>query len=193
MVISGLNIEMANFWWDTDDIKRKIHWLSWEKLCLPKEDGGMGFKELASFNQALLAKQAWRLIQFEDCLMAKVLKGKYFEEGDFLHVQESKKISYAWKSILYGRELLVQGLSRSVGDGRSIYVSSEPWLEEEDGTCRAPIRRQREFNVNLKVSDLIDFPKRRWKTSILEDLFVPADVQILLSNQPVVSERDSWI
>lgn len=40
-VISRLSSEMARFWWDGLAFKRKIHWMSWEKLCLSKEDGGM--------------------------------------------------------------------------------------------------------------------------------------------------------
>lgn len=191
-VIFGLSSEMARFWWDGVEFKRKIHWLSWEKLCLPKEDGGMGFKELECFNQALLAKH-WRLKQFEECLMAKVLKGKYFGEERFLDVSLGNKVSYAWKSILFGRDLLIKGLRRSVGDGRSIRVWSEQWLEDEEGTCRPPLRKQRYFDVNLMVSDVIDFHKRRWNKHKLEDLFVPSDVQLLLRNQPTVSARDSWV
>jgi hypothetical protein len=41
----------------------------------------MGFQDMRLFNQALLSRQAWRLIQFPDSLCAQLLKAKYYQRG----------------------------------------------------------------------------------------------------------------
>lgn len=54
-----LNSLMAKFWWGSADRCSKIHLLKWQDLCKPKWSGGMGFRSIEGFNQALPAKQAW--------------------------------------------------------------------------------------------------------------------------------------
>jgi hypothetical protein len=61
-----------------------MHWYAWWKLCYPKNDGGMGFRDFHSFNLAMLAKQGWMLITDLESLCAWVLHAKYYPNGDIL-------------------------------------------------------------------------------------------------------------
>ena len=51
---------------------------------MPKGKGGMGFRDLQSFNLAMLAKQVWRLLTNPDSLCARVLRARYYPNGELL-------------------------------------------------------------------------------------------------------------
>lgn len=106
---------MMDFSWNSMQDKKKIHWIGAQKLMLPKVLGGFGFKDLQCFNQALLAKQASRLLNDSDSLLSPILKSRYYLNTYFLSATKGTRPSYAWESILYGRELLITGLKKSSG------------------------------------------------------------------------------
>ena len=103
-------------------------WLSWDKLCEPKERGGMGFKRLQQFNLALLAKQGWRLQTCQNSLLYRVLKAKYFPSCDFLHATIGNNPSYTWHSILATKSIVEKGTRWRVGNGSNIRVWGDKWL-----------------------------------------------------------------
>ncbi|KAF3603474.1 hypothetical protein F2Q69_00033979 [Brassica cretica] len=55
---------------------------------------------------------------------------------------------------MYGRELLVQGLMKRIGDGRSTHVWYDNWILLD--VPRPPRYRTDEVDLSLTVSELID-------------------------------------
>lgn len=54
---------MNSFWWGHKPEQSKgIHWLSWERLAMHKNAGGLGFKRITTFSYAMIGKQAWKLL-----------------------------------------------------------------------------------------------------------------------------------
>lgn len=78
-IIDEIHSSLARLWWGSKGEARKMHWMSWQRLCNPKAQGGMGFRDLKIFNQSILAKQGWRLVHQPDSLVCKVLKAKYLK------------------------------------------------------------------------------------------------------------------
>ena len=81
---SEINSLVGGFWQGKKENALKIAWVSWENLCKPKKEGGMGFRDLKTFNLAFLAKQGWRIQQRLGSLIHRVLKAKYFANSSFL-------------------------------------------------------------------------------------------------------------
>ena len=79
---------------------KEIHWKSWSFLTQQKKEGGMGFRDLKSFNLAMLAKQGWRLLQDKGSLLYRCFKAKYFPRCDFLDAMDCQNSSFVWKSLL---------------------------------------------------------------------------------------------
>jgi hypothetical protein len=64
---------------------------------MPKCLGGMGFRDMKLFNQALLARQAWRLLQFPDNLCARLLKAKCYPRGELIDTVFPTEASPTWR------------------------------------------------------------------------------------------------
>ena len=134
----------------------------------------MGFKDLALFNDALLAKQAWRLLYNTNSLFYKVFKSKFFPNCSIMEATECHSGSYAWRSILVGREVLKEGMKWRVGSGAKIKAWSDPWLPSEFlPYVTSPPARGFE---DVTVSSLINQYPVSWNIPLLHDLFHSRDI-----------------
>uniref|UniRef100_A0A803QG04 Reverse transcriptase n=1 Tax=Cannabis sativa TaxID=3483 RepID=A0A803QG04_CANSA len=119
---------MAQFWWGSFGNHSKAHWKFWASLCQSKFFWGLGFRSLVHHNQALLAKQAWRVFTTPDSIASRILKARYFRHSSFLEASKGHSPSYSWSSLLWGRDLLKNGLIWKVGNGQNIRTLQDTWI-----------------------------------------------------------------
>ena len=138
--------------------------------------GGMGFKELQKFNDAMLAKQVWRLMENKDMLFHRFFKSKFFPNRSILEAKEGNG-SLAWKSILKGRVVIEKGMQWRVGNGASIRIYHDDWLP--NAHSRKVISPPDFFGNDAQVLVLIDHNKRCWIEEVVDNTFLPHEVALI--------------
>lgn len=126
---------LTRFWWDSSVEKKKMCWVSWKKLTQARGVGGLGFRDLQCFNDALLAKISWRILNNPTSLLAKTLLGKYCHKTPFLESSTPSSASHGWRGICIVKDLLKSQLGRVIGNGKSTLVWDDPWI-----SLTSPIR-----------------------------------------------------
>ncbi|CAN1229401.1 Putative ribonuclease H protein At1g65750 [Linum grandiflorum] len=169
LIIKRMDTLLRNFFWAGSTTKRTIHWCKGSKLCAPKSEGGLGFREFGLFNKALLAKQGWRLLNSPDALWARVLKGLYFRNDSFLSAKKGGRCSWIWASLCDARESLHLGLIKVIGNGEATLIS-DPWVPSLPDYCLHVNE-----DDNRKVCDLLLPNRDGWNWQAIHDEFSTAE------------------
>lgn len=155
---------------------------------LPKSCGGLGFRDFRSFNQALLAKQVWRLVHRDDSLLYRCLKARYFPRSSILQASIGYRPSFSWRSICSAKDVITEGSIWQIGNGQSVSIWGDPWLPGPgSGKVLSSVK---ELPSIAKVQDLIDSVQIRWKTDLVDLIFHPNEA-IKIKGIPLAwSERN---
>lgn len=74
---------------------------------------------------------------------------------------------------MFGRELLTKGLRQEIGNELNTSVWLHKWVEDPVEGMRDPWIKNYSFDVQLRVSSLINPFTRRWNVHALQEIFVP--------------------
>ena len=175
-ICDDLGRMIHSYRWGAYRGKRKTHWKSWDSMLRPKSAGGMGFKDFRLFNQAMLARQAWRILVNSECLCTRVLKARYFPNGRLEDTVFTSNASQTWQAIVHGLELLRKGLVWRIGNGQSVRIWRDSWIPHP--VDQPPITQRGRCHLR-RVSELLD-EYGAWHGTLLQQYFLPVDVQEIL-------------
>ncbi|WJX94410.1 hypothetical protein P8452_75829 [Trifolium repens] len=139
-VIKQLVKLQRNFLWGGGLGERRLCWVKWDQICLPKEQGGLGIKNLAIFNKSLLGKWKWRVLSDGDAVWSELLHFRYGHLSS--NLLAGVTLSNAVKSSLWWRDIIgldrgstentfMANLSCRAGDDKTIGFWKFKWIGDQ--------------------------------------------------------------
>ena len=132
-VVKKLVRLQRNFLWGGASDQNKIAWVKWEAVCLPKEEGGLGVKDITSFNVALIGKWKWELFQSPGELWVRLINSKYGGWRGLNEDPRAAKESIWWRDLkklcqhTQQGQLLNNSITWQVGCGNEAKFWEDSW------------------------------------------------------------------
>ena len=134
-------------------------WVSWENLCRPREEGGLGIKDIRCFNYALLAKLKWRLQGQERGKWKEMIQSNY-GSGTSQSPIPIKHQSWWWRDLIKvcGEERALGWLHKEInwkiGVGDKVRFWEDPWFNNNSLKSVYPKLYSLSVDQGLKVEEV---------------------------------------
>ena len=122
----GFTVELPRY---ALGVESKIPLVNWDRVCTPLNHGGLGIRDMVSFNKALLGKWMWRFGVEELKLWRRVLAVKYGVEGGGWRTKpiRGSHCCNLWKGIMAGWEDFSTYILFDVGQGNRVRFWHDRW------------------------------------------------------------------
>ncbi|XP_070013963.1 uncharacterized protein [Nicotiana sylvestris] len=164
-VLEHLYKTFARFFWSNKAKGRSMHWTRWQNLCLPKEEGGVGFRSLIDVLKALFAKLWWRF-RTTKTLWSNFMWNKYCKK-EIPTVVQFRKGSHVWRKMLEAREEVEYEILWEMKRG-----FTNVWHENWIGLGALYHIVPPEFPINEEVQEVAKMrEEEQWNDQLLDQNF----------------------
>ncbi|KAF7836148.1 ribonuclease H [Senna tora] len=171
-------IERLNrsFLWGSTTEKRKQHQVSWSKVCMPRQLGGLGIRSLEAMNKAFHYKLLWQLLCNQNSLWVKVVANKYKERAMVHSIRNTEELVKDFTRSLgyWDVEKLCRTLPSNLVNKVVEIIPPDPnlgpdhvrWEDGKDGVFSISSEYYKIMGIHKKESSL--FWTTLWKCKIQE-------------------------
>ncbi|XP_074291151.1 uncharacterized protein LOC141617920 [Silene latifolia] len=105
-VISRVEAICRNFLWDEAAVYMRFPLVAWEKICKPKEEGGLGLKDYITWNKATVGKLVWWKYTKSDYLWVKWVNHTYLRGSNLQDYSPPSDTSWYWRKLCQVKNLM---------------------------------------------------------------------------------------
>ncbi|CAH1436139.1 unnamed protein product [Lactuca virosa] len=153
-----------SFLWANGEVVKGKAKVKWNDICKPKIYGGLGVKNLRKWNDALLAKHVWNVINSKNSLWVQWVKSNYIGNRNFWDILQKKSMSWTWKRFLEVRKIVRPHVVSCVGNGMNTSLWHD-WWHPIGILCSIISRRDwvsNGFSDSSLVSDVLVYDCYTW-------------------------------
>nr|GEU83343.1 hypothetical protein [Tanacetum cinerariifolium] len=149
-VLHDIEKIIRGFLWCQGNMKKGRANVAWEVVCLPKDEGGLGLRQLDHFNKALMVTHIWKLLSLKESLWVQWIHSYKLQGRNFWDVSVRGNMSWGWRKILQIRPFIREFIRYKIGDGSSISL----WFDNgcDHSPLAAVITPRDVFRVGLELS-----------------------------------------
>uniref|UniRef100_A0A2N9IBN2 Reverse transcriptase domain-containing protein n=1 Tax=Fagus sylvatica TaxID=28930 RepID=A0A2N9IBN2_FAGSY len=126
-VIKAIEYHFNHYLWQGKCTGRGGIRVAWDKVCLPKKEGGLGLKRVGDWNRAAILKHIWSLFTQSGSLWVAWIHRHLIKDKCFWTVKKTSDCTWGWRTLLKLREDARLFLKYEVGDGRKIFLWHDHW------------------------------------------------------------------
>ncbi|GKD27971.1 hypothetical protein Tco_1234185, partial [Tanacetum coccineum] len=118
-----LDIEqlMRGFLWCQGELHKGRTKVTWEVVCLLKDEGGLGMRRLDIFNEALMVTHIWKLLSMKESLWVKWIHAYKLRGRNFWDYSLRGNMSWGWGKILQLRPIIPEFIKFKIVSSRDIF------------------------------------------------------------------------
>ncbi|XP_019256289.1 PREDICTED: uncharacterized protein LOC109234676 [Nicotiana attenuata] len=186
-VLEHLHKIFARFFWSTKEEGRSRHWASWQNLCLPKEEGGLGFRSLHDVSRALFAK-LWWIFRTTKSLWSNFMWNKYCKK-EIPTVVQFRRGSNVWRKMLNAREEVEHEILWEFKSG-----TTNIWHENRTGLGVLYHVLPEDFPINEDLQDVAELRQgETWDDQLLDQTFNEEIAEHIRLNVHYEGSEGYWI
>ncbi|CAN1788863.1 Putative ribonuclease H protein At1g65750 [Linum perenne] len=195
-ICEAIDRKIRNFMWGSTNDCRKIHLVSWDEVCKPKEHGGLGLKKARDLNMAFMMKLAFLFFKSPNELWVQVLQHKYFREGpNGLQVKNNSRLSPLWRAVKKVTPVMRLGMRMGLRDGTETNFWLDRWVDGGERLIDLTSGSSSGIDVDQPVNAFVS-SLGEWNWSLFEN-FLSRDgcLQVAGMSPPIAGageDRITW-